>query len=455
MLRRLVLACALGASLSGAGCASRPAFDTAFPPNRSTDLNTVLARIANAQPPAAAPVVVGVSDAPRSLFAYDLASQRLLFSTPTDVHGVPVAAGPFVVAPEGEHVRVRDLTSGQVVEDLDAAGMQFVGAASDGSVSAVVLSSGGSYGSRSELVLMRGRDVSKRLSVDTSLGVPAVVGGIAFVPHSRVHLSAITAEGEELMRLTVRDDVASEALSDGQQVYFGLAGVYRLDGQTPQGTKGGAHYFAPDVVQRRKLPGAPAFLRDTSEPPAPVDSAVHRIKLSFWPTSTADRVGASDAALYLSFYRLVFSLNQALDAAHWLRSTRSDIVGIGAHPGGVVIVEESGSVSAFDAAGSARDVHRPLLARLRGRLPPPGRSARRRGFNLPAVRGCPGQHRRLPAGEGRGAHGRRLEGAGGQRWTLDRGVGGHRNHHESHDQSHRVRLACQSRSLDLRDVTKR
>jgi hypothetical protein len=337
----------------GSGCASRAAFDTSFPPNRSRDLDGVLARIAGAPRPNQTPVVVGVSDAPRSLFAFDLAAQRLLFSTPSDVRGVPVAAGPFVVAPEGERLRVRELQTGQVVEDIDANGMHFVGADGDGSVTAVVLSSGGSYGSRSLLLLLRGRDVSKKLWVNTALGIPAVLGGVAFVPHSRVHLSAISPEGEELMRLTVRDDVASEALTDGRQVYFGLAGVYRLDNATPKGVKGGAAYFQPDVLQRRKLPGAPEFLRDTSEPPPPVDSAVHRIQLSYWPRSSSEGVGAANQALYLSFYRLVFALNEALDRAHWVRSTSSDIVGVGAHTGGLVVVEERGTVSAFDASGSA------------------------------------------------------------------------------------------------------
>jgi hypothetical protein len=380
----LLLLC-VGALSSAAGCGSPGAFSTTFPLNHRPQLNAVLAQIAAAPRSAQTPVVVGVSDNPRGLFAYDLAGQRLLFSTPTDVRGVPVAAGPFVVAPEGQRVRVRELTSGRVVQELDASGLNFVGADSDGTITAVVLSSGGSYGARSLLVIMRGEQISKKLWVEQALGIPAVLGGLTFVPHSRVHLSVISPEGEEQLRLTVRDDVASEALSDGRQVYFGLAGVYRLDSATPDGVKGGAHYFAPDPARRRQLPGGPAFLRDSSEAPAPVDSAVHRIKLSFWPSSSGDQVGAADAALYLSFYRLVFSLSESLESASWVRSTPSDIVGSAAHPGGVVVVEERGTVSAFDTAGSrvleAELGVRPLVASVRAE----GVSGHGAGDSLPPL----------------------------------------------------------------------
>jgi hypothetical protein len=223
--RCFALTCALlgGSGLLGAsGCGSHTAFSTTFPLNRESDLRSVLARVNGASRPAQTPVIVGVSDNPRSLFAYDLAAQRVLFSSPTDVRGVPVAAGPFVVAPEGERVRVRDLHSGKVLQDFDANGLNFIGADSDGSVSAVVLSSGGSYGAHSLLVILRGQEVVQKLHVEHALGAPAVLGGLVFVPHSRVHLSVISPEGTEQLRLTVRDDVASEALSDGRHVYFGL-----------------------------------------------------------------------------------------------------------------------------------------------------------------------------------------------------------------------------------------
>jgi hypothetical protein len=343
-------------ALAFAGCASRAAFDTTFPIGRQDQLNAVLSRIASASRPAQTPVVVGVtgtSDQTRGVFAYDLAAQKLSFSTPAPVDGLPIAASNFVVVPEGDTVRVRSLATGSVEQEFDSDGMHLIGADGDGDLTAIVLSSGGSYGARSLLVIMRGSSVVQRMRVARPLGAPAVLGGLVFVPHSRVHLSVITPEGQELLRLAVRDDVASEALTDGRHVFFGLAGLYLLDGHAQGGVKGGARYFAPPPANRRKLPGGPSFMRDTADKPPAVDSAVHRIALSFAPASSGSDVGVADHALYLSFYRLLFSLTDSADNARWVRSTPSDLVGVQGFPGGVAVVEESGTVSAFDAEGRA------------------------------------------------------------------------------------------------------
>jgi hypothetical protein len=366
------LLCLLALALTFAGCASRAAFDTTFPVGRQTDLNAVLSRIAGASRPVQTPVVVGVTggaEGARGVFAYDLAAQKLSFSTQAAVDGLPIAASNFVVVPEGDTVRVRALATGSVVHEIDADGMHLIGADGDGDVTAVVLSTGGSYGAHSLLVIMRGGSIVQRLRAERPMGAPAVLGGLVFVPHSRVHLSVITPEGEEMMRLAVRDDVASEALTDGKHVFFGLAGLYLLDGRTQGGVKGGAQYFAPPPANRRKLPGGPSFLRDTADKPAAVDSAVHRIALSFAPASSGSDVGLADQALYLSFYRLLFSLTDSADNARWVRSTDSDLVGVQGFPGGVAVVEESGNVSGFDAEGRVLFTHAmgvtPVVANIR------------------------------------------------------------------------------------------
>ncbi len=344
----------LAGGLCAGACATHTAFDTSFPLNREPELRSVLARIQQSPRAPQAPVVLGVRGEPRGVFAFDLRERRMLFSETTAVDGLPIAAGSFAVVPEQGKVRLRALTSGRVVRELDTDGMRLIGADGDGEVSAVVLSTGGTYEGRSRLVILRGDSVTKTLSVKHPLGAPTVLGGLVFVPHSRVHLSVLSAEGDELVRVRVRDDVSSQALSDGQHVFFGMAGLYLLDERTPQGVQGGAHYFAPDVAARRKLPGAPDFLRDTTQAPAPVESAVHRIRLSFWPasTGTGTGVGLANDALYLSFYRLVFGLDASGKQTRWVRATQTDAVGLQANAGGVIVVEERGAVSGFDADGA-------------------------------------------------------------------------------------------------------
>src|SRR5690606_6307919 len=153
-----------------AGCAARAAFDTSFPPNRADDLSGVLARVRQAPRAPQIPVVIGVRAEPRGVFAYDLRERRMLFSEATEVDGLPLAAGSFAVVPERGKVRVRALAGGRVVQELSPGGMRLIGADGDGEITAIALSTGGSYEGRSQLVVMRGGAVTAKLDTKYPLG---------------------------------------------------------------------------------------------------------------------------------------------------------------------------------------------------------------------------------------------------------------------------------------------
>jgi hypothetical protein len=347
MMRASTLAFAL---LALAACGTPGAFSTSFPVNKEPELAAALSR-ARAHPrPAQRAVVVGVTDAPRATFAYDLAAKRLLWKQPGPVSGVPAVAGELVAVPEGDHVRLRALETGAEVLALPTDGMNLVGADSDGQVSAIVLGTGGSMGARSRIVLLEGNAVRWSREIDHALGGPAVLGGLVFVPHNRVHLSILDVLGNELARVRVRDDVASQALAQGDSVYFGLLGMYRLDERTPKGAAGGAGYFR--MQRSDALPGQPKFLPDTTLPPQPPESAVHRVALTFAPAMKGDKVGLADDTLYLLFYRQLYALAPHDSSVHWVRQTESDVVGVQGVPGGVYLVDEEGAVSWLDQAGN-------------------------------------------------------------------------------------------------------
>ena len=102
------------------GCAARDSFGSTFPVNQSDQLAKALAQ-AKAAPFRPNPqVVVGVLEGPRSVFAYDLSAQRLLFKVATNVSGVPLPAGPFAIVPEGDVVHVRHLSNGKSVLEIPA-----------------------------------------------------------------------------------------------------------------------------------------------------------------------------------------------------------------------------------------------------------------------------------------------------------------------------------------------
>jgi hypothetical protein len=332
-------------------CASNLPFSSSFP-NGGDRFASALTRAKSTGSPGEQPVLVGVVDQPRALFAYDLAAGRELFRVPSAATGVPIAAGELIVGVEGEQAVVRRLRDGTIVHQLPLAGMHLVGAAGDTSLVAIVLSTGGALKPRSRLVLLQGERISSDAALDKTLGAPAVLGGLAFVPHQRVHMSIVDAAGRELGRARIRDDVASSAFRYRGEVYFGQRGVYLLDQQSELGPNGGAHYFRPEL--KRKLPGGPAFLPDTSAPAAPLESALHRVSLSFLPTSDAalkGGLGLEDQALYLTYYRQIFALSPDAYGARWVHETESDVVDVRALDNGLLVVESSGQITMLDENG--------------------------------------------------------------------------------------------------------
>lgn len=332
------------------GCAtSSGGFVTRFPSDAAR-WSQLLAQAKSAAHANLTPIVVGVASEPRGVFAYDLASQRLLFRAPAKVIALPLAAGELAIVPEAEQVTVRRLRDGAILHTLPSHGMHLVGAAGDAKLTAIVLSTGGTLQARSRLLLLEGERVSGDVKLDRALGAPAVLGGIAFVPHNRVHVSAVSARGEELARIRVQHDVASYAFAQGEDVYFGQNAVTVLDERVARGE-------LDDGVLRlslvHKLPGNPAVLPDTNLPAPAPDSALHRVAVRFTPTRAANGLAIDDGTLYLAYYRLLFGLAPDAGTARWVRATESDLVGVAAVPGGVIAVENQGRVSQFDHAGAS------------------------------------------------------------------------------------------------------
>ena len=334
------------------GCAARDSFGSTFPVNQNEELAKALAQARAAQYRPNPQVVVGVLEEPRGVFAYDLGAQRLLFKmAPTSA----VYRCPRARSSSSRRVTWSKCGTSRAARACSRSpgdGMHLVGAASDGTVTAIALSTGGSMGARSKLVILQGDHVWGTRQIPRQVGGPAVLGGIVFVPNNRVHLSVSDSHGNELARVQVREDVASQAFAFDNNVYFGLLGMYKLDEETKKGASGGAHYFRLDLQDR--LPGQPSFLPNTADPPPALNSAVHRVSLSFLPEPRGDSLGLLDDALYLSFYRQLYSLDPRTSGAHWVHQTKSDAVGQRSVPGGVIVVEESGNVSALDQTGTVQ-----------------------------------------------------------------------------------------------------
>ncbi|HEX5657250.1 MAG TPA: hypothetical protein VFX59_08640 [Polyangiales bacterium] len=355
-----------------AGCAGSAPFKPQFP-NGGPQLKDALERAHAGASHGQSSIVLGVSDAPRAVFAYDIDAGKLLFREAAQVNALPSIAGELAVVPEATRITVRRLRDGSVVKELPLDGMHLVGADGDGTIAAVVLSTGGSINTHSRLVIFEGEKVRSDRTTTRALGSPAVLGGLAFVPHQRVHLSAIDPDGKELARARIGDDVASHAFRHQGEVYFGEHGFYRLDEASERGPAQGAHYWK--LAPALKLPGAPPLFMDSNAPPPPIESALYRVALSALPGPTPQgALGLADDALYLAFYKQLYSLTADAASAHWVYETDSDVVGIRSVPGGLLALNADGVLVALDTQGlpthQAQLALKPIAARIRAeRLP--------------------------------------------------------------------------------------
>lgn len=339
---------ALAASIAMAllaGCGGAPAaFGTKYPDNRDGDIELLLQRIDAAGKQASGTIAVAITSPPTQLYAYDMASRRVLWQRRVDAASAPYLAGDAVVVQAGDAVLGFDLHSGEPRFEFGRGDKSIKGADGEGKLCAVVIGEGQGTFAKSEVVLVRGDSIAWRRPVDKLVGKPAVVGAMVLVPWANQYLSALDAnDGNEFVRVRVNDGVIGHAFSDEGQVYIGsLHGVARVTSSIGSGTLKGAGYFElPDQA----LPGRPLLLSDvytTMTAPAP-DSAQHRIGLAWRPVPLDHiRIGLQDGNLYLVFYRFVYALDPKDYTARWVYVHDSDIVGATAQDGGLAIADEAG-----------------------------------------------------------------------------------------------------------------
>jgi outer membrane protein assembly factor BamB len=349
MIRELAALSAIGlASLTGCGGASR-AFSPYMNESSEDEVRAVIATIGHAAPRAAERnVAVGVtSGTPRQMFAWDLDSGSQLWTKPAEPQSSPIVAGDFVVTLEAGRVVVRALDSGNERFSFDATSLQIAGADAEGSNLVVSLSTGGGVGAASRILLFTNGEQRWVREVDQAFGAPAIRGEHVVIPWASQNVSVLqVSDGSEIARWQMRDEVVSRAFVDGDTLYLGQQGLYRVDERIVDGRRDGAAYLTTDVAA---LPGRPPFLRDAYAAPAPPRSALHSIRLAWRPRTDGAQLAFEGDSIYLVYYRLVFALDPSGETVRWVRSTTADVVGASVGPTGLLIAEDNGKISLLSA----------------------------------------------------------------------------------------------------------
>lgn len=293
--------------------------------------------------------IIGVplDGGPRWTFAHALASR-------------PVLAGGLVVGTGGGSVFALDAKTGKLAWSVDSVyrtdGQSegvLRGAGDDGALTALTL--GMEHGS-ALLVVEREGKVVRRIDTDKSLGVPAIVGGIAFVPWGTQYLSAIDAKsGDEVGRILVREKT-SRAWANGGHVYFGEAGMFRFDDKTRFASVNRASHVN---LPARELPGTPVLFTPPETKTPLVAGARDRIRLYAQPAAATDgTLGLSASRYYATYFRVVMGFEGTRGQLAWVKTLGADVIGGAAGDASVALCSADGKVSLFDgrSGGVAREL---------------------------------------------------------------------------------------------------
>lgn len=341
------VALALSCAVLVAACGGAAGLSPTYPDNRAEDLAAVLARV-RASESVDRPLAVGLTE--DRLYAFDPSAGRRLWEQPiAEPRTAPHLAGELVVLHEGNRVVARRTSDGAIAFAVGDDDFALVGAAGEGPLAAIVLSTGGAVGARSRILIASGGSVTSQIALDAAAGGPAVRGGLVFLPWGNQNLTVLDgATGQEVARLLYHAGVVGHARAARAGVFFGQTGVGRF---AEQASREGVGWFQPDASG---LPGQPTLWRDAYAPPAGPRAATHRIRLEWTPASGDGPVRATDGALYLTFYRLVFALTQEGLAPRWVYEHPADVVGAAAREGGVMLADAEGALTFIDAEGRPR-----------------------------------------------------------------------------------------------------
>jgi len=349
-MKRLLSTClALGAL---AGCAGQQnGFDQAFTKRWQSDsgdsATRLYERLKGTQAPAAAQVAVGVTSG--GLVGKPLA-EGAGWSYAGRIDTVPQISGGVVAFTSGAQIVALDAREGTLLWKVDAGKRQLRGVGDDGSVTALSLGDAKGTLPSQFVIVKRDGSVPHRYEMRAPLGVPAVYGGVAFVPWDNQYVTAIdTTTGEEVARILLRHQV-SHAQTIGGDLYFGQMGLTRFDEKIGAAQRQAANFLA---LPKKQVPGDPEWYKDGTAVYTPSDSATTKIHLWARPAASGEGLGVAANTYVAGYFSVVFGLDAKDGSLKWTRALGGDIVGGAAAADGFALCDATGKVWGVGSGGQA------------------------------------------------------------------------------------------------------
>ncbi len=327
--------------------AARPRSTSAAPDNNHDALAGALARRQLPEQPAPinsarAPRVflVTAGGHPRTLAAYDLAHDAMLWKQDADVESRVWVGGNFIVELEAKQLVARDQQTGAVKWHADVPG-EFVGAAADAERAYLVWKESAT---RWWLAAYDGTSGARLWQADADgvLGAPAAQGGIVYAPYNHQWLSIIDgASGKILARIRGIDEQISMLRVTSRIAYYGSKqGVFRLDGRSASGKRADSSYARVALPPQLEHT---SYGRDVYDPVQNAYSASDRARVLY--ATAGEGIQLDRYAVH--YFRYVFGFGK--DGLAWAYSNpRVELVASEDTGAAILAVSQAGELVALD-----------------------------------------------------------------------------------------------------------
>lgn len=302
-------------------------------------ITALQAKLRGTHPPPGANVVLGISGRSNLIIGQPLGNgARWTFAHPLDAR--PFITGNIVVGSGGGELFGLDATTGKRLWARATGGLPVNGAGDDGTTTVITLTRSGGSGSVL-LAIARDGSVTRQVESDRSLGIPAAMGGYAFVPWDEQYVSVLDiANGDEPARILLREKT-SHAWTVGGALYFGEVGIYRFDDKIGKASQNGASHLD---IAARELPGSPDLMNEPSERQATTASARDRVHLYARPGSPDAPLALDGDRFYATYFRFVMGMNAA-GKLQWVHTHPNSVIAGAAGAASLVVCDEQGKVT--------------------------------------------------------------------------------------------------------------
>ncbi|MEO8878002.1 MAG: hypothetical protein ABI461_20590 [Polyangiaceae bacterium] len=344
-IKRLILStiALLGISACAGGQTRTNLFSTQWSDDQGRSILYLQSKLRGTHPPPGTNIAIGVAGHGNLIIGQPLgAGARWTFGHTLDSR--PFVTGGLVIGSGGGELFALDAGSGRKIWSRATGGLPVYGAGDDGATTVITLKRSGGVGS-TLLAIARDGSIVRQVESDRVLGIPAAMGGYAFVPWDDQYVSVVDINnGDEPARILLREKT-SHAWTVGGALYFGEVGIFRFDDRIAQASQNKASHLS---LAARELPGSPELFNPPAERQSPIASARDRVHLYARPGSPDAPLRLDDDRFYATYFRFVMGLTEAGHLA-WVHKNPTNVIAGAAGAGSITVCDEAGKVTILGA----------------------------------------------------------------------------------------------------------